>query len=560
MEIIMQTILEHLKKAYTHEQNLLIQKVSQSYNLYDFIASIICERNEFNEKEVDEYINGTTRPKNFSGIKDIDKAVELIVTAMKNQDKIRIIGDYDVDGVTSTYVLLSVFESLGYEPISHYLPLREKDGYGLNKDIVENAYKEGVKLLITVDNGISAHEATSYAKSLGMIMIVTDHHELPSTLPEADAIINPHQPDCKYPYKSLAGVGIAYKLGQALMSYFKLKPNPQIIARIQGLVALGTVCDVAPLVGENRHMVKTGLVALNKGALPAASVISSKISIGTLGFQIGPRLNACGRLESAETALNFLQCQDYNTLYPFKARLDSLNKERQDEEMDSLARVFSKVEKYPSLPDIIIEVDEQAHESVVGLVAGKIKEKHYRPTVVFSKTIHGTYKGSGRSIEEYDMFQSFKPYLHLLDGGGGHPMACGLKASSIEQIEAFKQAVNEASKLTEHDKTPKIYVDKCIYNAYEYDFDALEKQLSLFLPTGAGNSAPTLLVKDASLKIKTKYAKNYRISEVIADFGAKSISSTLWNDDTIPEEGDFVGDIALQVGETGWQIKSIYFS
>ena len=191
-------------------------------------------------------------------------------------------------------------------------------------------------------------------------------------------------------------------------------------------------------------------------------------------------------------------------------------------------------------------------------MAGKIKEKHYRPTVVFAKTIHGTYKGSGRSIEEYDMFQSFKPYLHLLDGGGGHPMACGLKASNLDQIEAFKKAVNAASTLTKYDKTPKIYVDKCIYNAYDYDFDALEKQLKLFLPTGAGNAAPTLLVKDALLKVKTKYAKSYRISEVIANFGDKSITSTLWNDETIPEEGDFVSDIALQVGETGWQIKAIY--
>ena len=197
--------------------------------------------------------------------------------------------------------------------------------------------------------------------------------------------------------------------------------------------------------------------------------------------------------------------------------------------------------------------------NITVISVGKIKEKYYRPTVVFAKTIHGTYKGSGRSIEEYDMFQSFKPYLDLIDGGGGHPMACGLKASSLEQIEAFRKAVNEASTLSDYDKTPKVYVDKCIYNAYEYDFDSLEKQLKLFLPTGAGNTAPTLLVKDVCLKIKTKYAKNYRISEVIAEFGAKSIASTLWNDETIPEEGEFVADIALQVSETGWQIRTIYF-
>lgn len=556
----MQTILEHVQKAYTDSQKLIIAKVQELYHLYDFIAAIICERNDFDLKEIDEYINGTKKPKNFAGMKDIQKATHLIAEAMSRNEPIRIVGDYDVDGVTSTYVLLTVFEALGYPSISHYLPLREKDGYGLNKEIVENAYKDGVKLLITVDNGISAHEGVSYSKSLGMTMIVTDHHELPLTLPEADAIINPHQTDCAYPYKTLAGVGIAYKLGQSLMTYFKTKPTPAVIARIQALVALGTVCDVAPLIGENRHMVKTGLIALNKGALPAASVISSKISVGTLGFQIGPRLNACGRLEDAETALRYLKCEDFNALYPFKTRLDALNKERQDEEMDSLNRILDKLEKYPHIPNVIIEIDENAHESVVGLVAGKVKEKYYRPTVVFAKTINGTYKGSGRSIEEYDMFQSFKPYLHLIEGGGGHPMACGLKASSLEQIEAFKNAVNHACTLTEHDKTPKVYVDKCIYNTYEYDFDALEKQLKLFLPTGAGNTAPTLLIKDACIKIQTKYAKSYRISEVIADFGVKSISSTLWNDDTIPEEGEFVADIVLQVGETGWQIPTIYFS
>lgn len=556
----MQTILEHVKKAYSETEQSIIDQVKEHYHLYDFIAAIICERNQFNLKEIDEYIKGTTRPKNFIGIKDIDKATQIIAYCMARNEAIRIVGDYDVDGVTSTYVLLTVFEALGYQSVSHYLPLREKDGYGLNKDIVENAYKDGVKLLITVDNGISAHDATSYAKSLGMKIIVTDHHELPSALPEADAIINPHQLDCNYPYKTLAGVGIAYKLGQSLMTHFKLKPTPTLISRIQGLVALGTVCDVAPLIGENRHMVKTGLIALNKEAIPAVTVISSKISVGALGFQIGPRLNACGRLEDAETALRYLQCQDYNELYPFKARLDRLNKERQDEEMDSVNRIFAKLEKYDHIPDVIIEIDENAHESVVGLVAGKVKEKYYRPTVIFSKTVHGTYKGSGRSIEEYDMFQSFKPYLELIDGGGGHPMACGLKATTLDQIEAFKKAVNQACTLTDHDKLPKVYVDKCIYNAYEYDFDALEKQLKLFLPTGAGNTAPTLLVKDACIKVQTKYAKSYRISEVIADFGVKSISSTLWNDDFIPDEGNFVADIALQVGETGWQIRTIYFS
>lgn len=556
----MNTILEYAERNYTLEQKQVIENTKNAYKLYDFIAAIICKRNHFNEQEIKEYIEGTTKPKNFKGIKDIDLAVGLIQKAMANHEKIRIVGDYDVDGVTSTYVLLTVFESLGYKEISHYLPIREKDGYGLNPDIVDNAHKDGVSLIITVDNGISANEAVAHAKSLGITTIVTDHHELPPKLPEADAIINPHQPDCNYPYKTLAGVGIAYKLGQALMTAFRLKPHPALIARIQGLVAMGTVCDVAPLVGENRHMVKTGLNALNKGALPAASIISSRISVGSLGFQIGPRLNACGRLESAETALQFLRTEDSTALIEAKHHLDNLNRERQEEEMDSVERVNAKVAAYTTLPDIIIEIDETAHESVVGLVAGKIKEKYYRPTVVFSRTIHGTYKGSGRSIEEYDMFENFKPFLDLIDGGGGHPMACGLKATTKEQIYAFSKAVNKACKLTEEDKVPKVYVDKVIHNAYDYDFTALEHQLKYFLPCGAGNSAPTLLIKDASVTIHTKYAKNYRISELIAAFGPKSISSTLWNDYDLPEEGEFIADIALQVGENGWQIRNIYFS
>lgn len=555
----MKTILEYNKPIYSDEQNALIHQVMATYQLEDFIAAIICERNHFNQQEIAEYIEGTTRPKNFKGLKDIEKSVTLIAQAMSKKQKIRIVGDYDVDGVTSTYVLLTVFEALNYPFVSHYLPLREKDGYGLNKDIVQNAYDEGVSILITVDNGISANEAASYAKQLGMTLIITDHHELPLVLPTADAIINPHQPDCLYPYKSLAGVGVAYKLGQALLSHFKTKPSFSLIQRIQSLVALGTVCDVAPLIGENRHLVKTGLTALNKGGIPAASIISSRISVGTLGFQIGPRLNACGRLESAETALKFLRCQDQSELLLSKQRLDSLNKERQDEEMDCLQRVDAKVEKHSTLPNIIIEIDEKAHESIVGLVAGKIKEKYYRPTVVFSKTIHGTYKGSGRSIEEYNMFQSFKPYLHLLDGGGGHPMACGLKATTLEQILAFAEAVNQSCTLTEHDKTPKVYVDKVIEDKQSYDFNRLEKQLRIFLPTGAGNSAPILLVKDVPLTLHTKYAKNHRISEVTAHLGHHTIQSTLWNDSTLPEEGSYLTHLTLQVSENGWQIKNIYF-
>nr|WP_302595982.1 single-stranded-DNA-specific exonuclease RecJ [uncultured Cellulosilyticum sp.] len=555
----MKAILEHAQKNYTPQQVDIIQEVAATYDLYDFIAAIICERNNFDLHEVKEYIIGTKRPKHFDGLKDIHLAVKLIEEAMSRNEKIRVVGDYDVDGVTSTYVLLSVFEALNYPHMDHYLPVRETDGYGLNPSIVEAAHRAGVKLIITVDNGISATEAVAHAKSLGMTVIITDHHELPAILPNADATINPHQEDCAYPYKTLAGVGIAYKLGQALLSHFKVKPSPALIARIQSLVALGTVCDVAPLVGENRHMVKTGLSALNQNAIPAATIINSRISVGTLGFQIGPRLNACGRLESAETALQYLMKKDYNDLVLSKKHLDDLNKRRQEEEMDSIARVDEKVSRISELPDIIIQIDETAHESVVGLVAGKIKEKYYRPTVVFAKTIHGTYKGSGRSIEEYDMFQSFKPFLHLIDGGGGHPMACGLKATSIEQIEAFAAAVNAASTLTDYDKTPKVYVDKYIEDAHDYDFLKLETQLRYFLPCGAGNSAPIILVKNATISVSTKYAKTYRISEVVANFGTKSISSTLWNDDAIPEEGNFIADITLYVNENGWQIKNIYF-
>lgn len=555
----MKTILEHAEKIYTPEQKSIIEEVARTYDLYDFIAAIICERNAFDLNEIKEYIVGTNRPKHFDKLKDIHLAVKIITEAMSRNEKIRVVGDYDVDGVTSTYVLISVFEALNYPHMDHYLPVRETDGYGLNPSIVEAAHRAGVKLIITVDNGISATEAVSHAKSLGMQVIVTDHHELPAILPEADAIINPHQPDCEYPYKSLAGVGIAYKLGQALLSHFKVKPSKELVARIQSLVAMGTVCDVAPLIGENRHMVKTGISALNQNAIPAATVINSRISVGTLGFQIGPRLNACGRLESAETALQYLRKTNYDDLVTSKKNLDDLNTRRQEEEGDSIARVDEKVSQISRLPDIIIQIDETAHESVVGLVAGKIKEKYYRPTVVFARTIHGTYKGSGRSIEEYDMFQSFKPFLHLLDGGGGHPMACGLKATTTSQIEAFAKAVNEASTLTDYDKTPKVFVDKVIEDASSYDFIKLETQLRYFLPCGAGNAAPTLLVKNAKVAINTKYAKNWRISEVVATFGHKSISSTLWNDESVPEEGTFIADITLQVNESGWQIKNIYF-
>ena len=556
----MPTILEHKAQSFTINQQDIINTVMNTYNLYDFVATIICIRNNFDLNEINEYISGTTKPKSFKDLKDIFTATTLISDAMTNNKKIRIVGDYDVDGVTSTYVLLTIFEMLGYKNISHYLPIRESDGYGLNPNIVDNAHREGVELIITVDNGISANEAVAHAKSLGMTVIITDHHELPDILPESDATINPHQPDCNYPYKSLAGVGIAYKLGQSLISHFKIKPPIELIHRIQGLVALGTVCDVAPLIGENRHMVKLGLTALSNGAIPGANAISQSISIGALGFQIGPRLNACGRLESAETALQYLMTTNPSSIIPFKARLDSLNKERQDEEMDCIARVLASLENLTPVPDIIVQIDETAHESIVGLVAGKIKEKYYRPTVVFSKTIHGTYKGSGRSIEEYDMFQSFKPYMNLIDGGGGHPMACGLKASTKEQIFAFSEAINKASKLTEYDKTPKIFVDKTITNGSTYDFNSLEAQLKLFLPTGAGNSAPTILVRNLKTEFKTKYAKNYRISEVKAYANNKIFSSTLWNDDSLPEQGEFIADIILQVSDKGWQIKHIDLS
>lgn len=552
-------ILEYHKPKLTSKAQTLVTKIAQLYQLPPFIATLICERNHFNEQGITEYIEGCSKPKPFDTLKDIHKALSLIQHAISHQHLIRIVGDYDVDGVTSTYVLLTAFEMLGYPYISHYLPLREKDGYGLNTDIVDTAFKEGIQMIITVDNGIAAVDAVRHAKSLGMTVIITDHHEIPKVIPEADAIINPHQADCPYPYKTLAGVGLAYKLSQALITTFKIKPPLPLIQRIQALVALGTVCDVAPLIGENRFLVQAGLKALNNHALPAASIIAKRCSVGTLGFQIGPRLNACGRLESAEIALQFLKCQDPKRLIAFKDQLDRLNATRQKEEQDCIKRILDKLACYESIPDIIVEVDEQAHESIVGLVAGKVKEMYYRPTIIFSKTIQGTYKGSGRSIEEYDMFQHIKPFMHYFYTGGGHPMACGLGSKTLENIELFKKDLNAASTLTDYDKTPKLYVDHIIHKPEDYDFNLLEKQLKLFLPTGAGNTAPVLLVKQVPIHIKTKYAKTYRISEVSATCATTLIKGTLWNDPSIPEEGSFCVDLTLSVNEFGWQIGTLFF-
>lgn len=442
---------------------------------------------------------------------DMEKAVELIVRHIKEGGLITIYGDYDADGVTASAVLweaLTLFKA----KLSIYLPDRVSEGYGLNKEAIEKIVTSGCRLIITVDNGTRSQEEVIYAKNLGLEVIVTDHHALPDReefIPDC-LFINCTDPRQSYPTKNLAGVGVAFKLVQALLlrSKLDLATQTQIEKRILDLVAMGTVSDMMPLLGENRILVKQGLVEINKqkrlGVRELIKVIKSKmekIDAWTLGFQIGPRLNAASRLGDASNALSLLLTTDEAEASMLAQELDQKNASRQEITEKIMSEVEAQIDP-EKLPDIIISrsliMEEPWNEGVIGLVAGKICEKYYRPTLIITSTAEG-FKGSGRSIEEFSLIAAIETCREYLDKYGGHPGAAGFSVASSEKLDKFIIAMQNVAtaQLSKLELASKLNID------LELSLDEanleLAKEVELLAPFGQGNAQPRFLTRQATV-------------------------------------------------------------
>lgn len=483
------------------------QGIGRKYGIDPVIARIIRNRDITGDEAIEEYLNGTLADiPSWKLLKDIDKAVEIISGKIDAGTKMRIIGDYDIDGVTATYILLKGFKRLGAN-VDTYIPDRVADGYGIHDHLIKKAMEDGIDTIVTCDNGISASSQITYAKELGMTVVVTDHHEVPFTdneegrtyiLPPADAIINPKQADCTYPNKNICGAVVAMKLVFALYEKYRL-PEEEKEDFLEP-AAIATVGDIMDLQGENRILVKEGLARLpftkNKGLkalIRAIGLEDQKITSYDIGFRLGPCINASGRLDTAMRSLALLQSEDEEEAAKLAGDLKALNDSRKALTEKGTEEAYKLIESSDLKNDRVMVVFlPECHESLAGIIAGRIREKYHKPTFVLTRG-EKSLKGSGRSTENYSMYEELVKCDSLLVQYGGHPMAAGLSIEE-ENVEKFRQTLNDNYTLTEEDMIPKIVID--VPMPISYINEELVEQLSILEPFGKGNTKPLFAQKN----------------------------------------------------------------
>ena len=477
------------------------QAIGQHFGIDPVLARIMRNRGLTDLQEMNLYLHGTRADLNDPHLlKDADLAAQILREKIKEKKRIRIIGDYDIDGIQSTYILYCALRRLGADA-DFVIPDRILDGYGLNEHLVTRASQDGIDTILTCDNGISAIDQIHLAKSLGMTVVVTDHHEVPFTevdgvrrekVCEADAVVNPKQQACHYPFKKLCGAAVAFKLVQVLYEVFGLEVS-EADCFIEN-AGFATVGDVMDLQGENRILVKLGLEMLNRTTNIGmkALILQNKLTMGAIkshdiGFRIGPCLNASGRLDTARLSLKLLLCESETEAAVLAEEIVELNESRKLLTMHAVeqAKEIAQQEEYVNDRVLVIFLPD-CHESLAGIVAGRIREAYYRPTLVVTRSEHGA-KGSGRSIESYSMYEELCNCEEYLTQFGGHPMAAGFSLKEAD-IDAFRRKLNEVCTLTEEELRPKVVID--VPMPISYITERLVNQLGCLEPFGKGNEKP----------------------------------------------------------------------
>ncbi|MCM0650491.1 single-stranded-DNA-specific exonuclease RecJ [Clostridium swellfunianum] len=496
------------KKWLIRKTSAPVLELSKTTGLSDTIVTILANRGIKEASEIDKFVKASIKDLyNPLLMKDMDRGTEIIKEAIINNKNIVIYGDYDVDGVTSTVVL---YKALKYcrANVKYYIPDREHEGYGINSERIRMLKAEGAEVILTCDNGISAIEQTQVAKDLGLTVVITDHHEVPFVednkgirsyvIPNADAVINPKQQDCSYPFKLLCGAGIAYKFSTALFK--KVGADLNYLDELIEFAGIGTICDVVDLIGENRIIAKNALFKLTStknigldALMDVLGIKGKKISAGTIGFQIGPCINATGRLETAALSVELLLCEDKERAMELALLLSDLNKKRQFMTTKNVEEIIQLIENSDLKNDkVLVVFKEDVHESIAGIVAGKIKERFNVPTIVITGGKEMP-KGSGRSIEEYNLFEELLKCKNLIEKFGGHPMAAGLSIKK-DNIALLRRQLNDNCSLNSEDLLPKIRIDRRIpLNIISL---SLIQQLEILEPFGKGNETPVFAEKD----------------------------------------------------------------
>ncbi len=503
--------MKQRKKWMIYSKRANFEEIAKTYQVDKVIARIIRNRDVIGEEAIRRYLYGTKEDMYDPFLlKDMEKAIPILKEKILTKKKIRIIGDYDIDGVSSIYILLTAFQRCG-AVVDGEIPHRIKDGYGINEGLIQKASLDGVDTIVTCDNGISAVSQIAYAKSLGMTVIVTDHHEVPYEdtdgkrhyiLPPADAIVNPKQEECRYPFKGLCGAAVAYKLVLCLYQAFG-REKAEAEEEFLEIAAMATVGDVMDLQDENRILVKEGLKRFqhthNQGLrslMAICQIAPETISSYHIGFIIGPCLNAGGRLDTAKRALALLQAEEKETADNLAGELKALNESRKKMTADGVEQAVKEIESSDQKEDKVLVVYlPDCHESLAGIIAGRLREKYYKPVFVLTKG-EEYIKGSGRSIEEYSMFDELVKSKEYLVKFGGHPMAAGLSLEE-KNIVPFRKSLNERQQMTEDDLIEKVWIDTRL--PFGYITEELVEQFALLLPFGKGNEKPVFAERNVKI-------------------------------------------------------------
>lgn len=520
------------------------KEIGSRFGIDQVTARIIRNRDVVGEDAIEQYLHGTlTDLADAHQMKDAVQLVEILIRKMQEKKKIRIIGDYDIDGVMSSYILYRALTRCKAD-VDVAIPNRITDGYGLNLQLIEDAIEAGVDTIVTCDNGIAAIEEIACAKQQGMTVLVTDHHEIPYEEIDgkkhylqsvADAIVNPHQQECDYPYKDLCGAGVAWNVIRIL--YEKMQLKEEEAYELLEFVGFATVGDVMPLTGENRILVREGLKRIHhtkntgmKALIAQCGLMPEQIESYHLGFVLGPCINAAGRLDTAKRALALFQTQDECVAVQLANELVVLNEERKTMTADGVQKAKQLCEEkgYEKDPVLVIFLPE-VHESIAGIIAGRIREHFGRPTFVLTRGEEGI-KGSGRSVEGYSMYEEMCRCSSLFTKFGGHPMAAGLSLPE-ENIDAFREQMNRNCPLTVEQLQPKVHID--VPMPVDYVTNALVEEFHILAPFGKDNPKPVFADRNLRISRMWVVGKNQNVLRL-----------SLVSEQGMPASGIYFGDIA----------------
>ena len=531
--------------------------IGKKFHISPRLACLIRNRDIVGDEQIENYLYGTIADLGDGMLmKDMDRAVEILMEKIREGAPIRIIGDYDIDGVCATYILLEGLKGLGAVADTD-IPDRITDGYGLNRHLIDRAFEAGTDTIITCDNGIAAAEEIAYGKGLGMTVIVTDHHEVPFDeedgekkyhLPPADAVVDPKRTDCSYPFKGLCGAAVAYKLMEAL--YEAMGKDSSDIDYLMEEVAFATVGDVMDLTGENRIFVRQGLEMLQstsnlglRALMECTGIDRKAVNTYHIGFVLGPCLNASGRLDTAKRALALLEAGSKQEADVLAGDLKALNDSRKEMTEEAVRQAAEQVEHTEAgRQKVLVLYLPDCHESLAGIVAGRIRERYCRPVFVITDSGEMA-KGSGRSIEAYHMYEEMNKCRNLFVKFGGHKLAAGLTLKK-ENIEKFRQDINAVCTLTETDMTEKVSID--MQMPFSCVTEELLEELKLLEPFGKGNTKPVFAEKNVSIVSCRLIGKNRNMLRMRLCDGAGTDMDAVYFGDAV----GFLEEVGERYGKT----------